>query len=67
MDQISFSYKDKEVLFNVPYDETDNISSQAILRHSNIFNRYIFVDGHLKNIPVKFGYNWPKVIGGVVI
>ena len=32
--------KDKEALFNIPYNETDNISSQAILRHNNIFNRY---------------------------
>ena len=33
--------KDKEALFNVAYNVTDNISSQAILRHNNIFNRYL--------------------------
>ena len=32
---------DKEALFNVAYNKTDKISSQAILRHSNIFNRYL--------------------------
>ena len=32
---------DKEALFNVAYNITDNISSQAILRHNNIFNRYL--------------------------
>ena len=31
---------DKEALFNVAYNETDNISSRAILRHNNAFNRY---------------------------
>ena len=30
--------KDKETLFNVAYNVTDNISSRAILRHNNIFN-----------------------------
>ena len=34
-------YKDEESLFNITYNETDNISSQAILRHNNIFNRYL--------------------------
>ena len=29
--------KDKEALFNVAYNVTDNISSEAILRHTNIF------------------------------
>ena len=33
--------KDKEALFNVAYNVTDNISSRAILRHYNIFNRYL--------------------------
>ena len=34
--------KDKEALFNVAYNVTDNISSWAILRHNNyIFNRYL--------------------------
>ena len=33
--------KDKEALFNVAYNETDNISSRAILLHNNIFNRYL--------------------------
>ena len=33
--------KDTEALFNVAYNVTDNISSQAILRHNNIFNRYL--------------------------
>ena len=34
--------KDKEALFNVAYNVTDNISSRAILRHNNyIFNRYL--------------------------
>ena len=33
--------KDKEALFNVAYSVTDNISSRAILRHNNIFNRYL--------------------------
>ena len=35
--------KDKEAFFNVAYhvDLTDNISSRAILRHSNILNRYL--------------------------
>ena len=35
--------KDKEALFNVAYNVTDNISSQAILRHNYtcIFNRYL--------------------------
>ena len=44
-DQLNNNYKyskDKEVLFNVVYNVTDNISSQAILRHNNyIFNRYL--------------------------
>ena len=35
-----YEYKDKEALFNVAYNVTDNISSRAILRHNNIFNRY---------------------------
>ena len=33
--------KDKEALFNVAYNVTDNISSRAILRHNNIFKRYL--------------------------
>ena len=33
--------KGKEALFNVAYNVTDNISSRAILRHNNIFNRYL--------------------------
>ena len=34
--------KDKEALFNVAYNVTDNISSRATLRHNNyIFNRYL--------------------------
>ena len=33
--------QDKEALFNFAYNVTDNISSQAILRHNNIFNRYL--------------------------
>ena len=34
--------KDKEALFNVAYNVTDNISSWAILRHNiYIFNRYL--------------------------
>ena len=34
--------KDKEaLLFNVAYNVTDNISSQAILRHNNNLNRYL--------------------------
>ena len=33
------SGKDKEALFNAAYNVTDNISSQAILQHNNIFNR----------------------------
>ena len=33
------SDKDKEALFNIAYNVTDNISSQATLRHNNIFNR----------------------------
>ena len=33
--------KDKDALFNVAYNVTDNISSRAILRHKNIFNRYL--------------------------
>ena len=33
--------KDKEALFNVAYNVTDNISSPAILPHNNIFNRYL--------------------------
>ena len=32
--------KDKEALFNVAYNVTDNIRSRAILRHYNIINRY---------------------------
>ena len=39
---ILFKGKDKEALFNVAYNVTDNISSRAILRHNNyIFNRYL--------------------------
>ena len=34
-------HKDKEALFNVAYIETDNISSQAILRQNNMLNRYL--------------------------
>ena len=30
-----------EALFNVAYNVTDNISSQAILQHNTIFNRYL--------------------------
>ena len=33
--------KDKEALFNVACNVSDNISSLAILRHNNIFNRYL--------------------------
>ena len=33
--------KDKEALFNVAYNVTDNISSRAILGHNNISNRYL--------------------------
>ena len=33
--------KVKEALFNVAYNETDNISSQAILRLNNMFNRFL--------------------------
>ena len=34
--------KDKEALFNIAYNVTDNISSRAILRHNKyIFNRYL--------------------------
>ena len=33
--------KDKEVLFNVAYNEIDNISSQTILWHYNIFDKYL--------------------------
>ena len=34
--------KDKEALFNVAYNVSDNISSQAILRHSNyVLNTYL--------------------------
>ena len=32
--------KDKEALFNIAYNVTDNISSRAILRNYNNFNRY---------------------------
>ena len=32
---------DKEALIIVAYNLTDNINSQAILRHNNIFNRYL--------------------------
>ena len=35
--------KDKEALFNVAYNVTDNISSRAILRHSNIFNSLLYL------------------------
>ena len=35
------SDKDKVALFNVPYNVTDNISSQAILRHNNIFKQIL--------------------------
>ena len=35
------SFKDKKALLNVAYNETDNISSEAILRHNIIFNRYL--------------------------
>ena len=39
---LMFKDKDKEALFNVAYNVTDNISSWAILRHNNyIFNRYL--------------------------
>ena len=33
--------KDKEALFNVAYNVTISISSRAILRQHNIFNRYL--------------------------
>ena len=33
--------KIKKPYFNVAYNVTDNISSRAILRHNNIFNRYL--------------------------
>ena len=33
--------KDKEAFFNVAYNVTDNNSSRVILRHNNIFNRYL--------------------------
>ena len=33
--------KDKEALFNIAYNVTDNISSRATLRYKNIFNRYL--------------------------
>ena len=34
--------KDREALFNVAYNETDNISSRAILLHNNyLFKRYL--------------------------
>ena len=33
--------KDKEALFNGAYNVTDNISSRAVLRQFNIFNRYL--------------------------
>ena len=33
--------KVKEALFKVAYNVTDNNSSRAILRHDNIFNRYL--------------------------
>ena len=33
--------KDIEALLNVTYNVTDNISSQAFLRHNNILNRYL--------------------------
>ena len=40
--------KDKEAFFNVAFNVTDNISSQAILRHNNyIFNRYLPALRHL--------------------
>ena len=39
--------KDKEALFNVTYNVTDNISSRAILRHNNIFKRYLTALGWL--------------------
>ena len=39
---ITVKDKDKEALFNVAYNVTDNISSRAILQHNNyIFNRYL--------------------------
>ena len=52
-------FKDKAVLFKVAYNETDNISSRTILRHNNIFNRYLFASilrqesyiCHLSHIP----------------
>ena len=34
-DSICDNDKDKEALFNVTYNVTDNISSRAILRHNN--------------------------------
>ena len=37
----TFKDKDKEALLNVAYNVTNNISSQAILRHNNILNRYL--------------------------
>ena len=40
-DLSTLTTKDKEALSNVPYNVTANISSQAILRHNNIFNRYL--------------------------
>ena len=39
---------DKEALFNVTHNETDNISSLANLRHNNTLNRYLPV---LLNLP----------------
>ena len=38
-----FANKDNDIeaLLNVAYNVTENISSQAILRHNNIFNRYL--------------------------
>ena len=39
--EICDKHKDKEALFNVAYNVIDNISSGAILRHKNNFNRYL--------------------------
>ena len=38
---LTTKHKDKEALFNVAYDVTDNISPQAILRHNYIFSRFL--------------------------
>ena len=67
--------KDKEALFNVADNVTNNISSRAILRHNDIFNRYLpallylpittpFMQASAREVLVPFLHLWYGAAAG---